>query len=279
VEALRWIVPGSLAPAANGPAADGSVQLRGWGRHEVTEVRAWIREIEELSDGDLAGRRRGLRMRLEAQWAQQTQKDEFEFWETRSWDRLISKPYPDLPLVSVTPFSHRVERVQVQALSKLAEQGSRAIVVQALRMFDEDIQDVEIVDPTGQQSRLRVSHGTLGMAPISTFGDGMRRTLALALGILGARGGVFNIDEIETAVHVKVLDRVFQWLVKLARQNDVQIFATTHSLEAVDAILSVAEGDDLSIYHLRREEGRILAHHYDLANVRVLRESRGLDIR
>ena len=77
----------------------------------------------------------------------------------------------------------------------------------------------------------------MGYAPLYTLGDGVRRVLTIALGLIEAQNGVLLIDEIETAIHKDALVAVFQWLVRAAAYYNVQLFATTHSLEAVDAVL------------------------------------------
>ena len=64
------------------------------------------------------------------------------------------------------------------------------------------------------------------------------------------------VDEIETGIHVSTLQRVFQWLTKIARELRVQVVATTHSLETVDAI-SMASQDglrDFVTYHIEQNE-------------------------
>jgi AAA15 family ATPase/GTPase len=70
------------------------------------------------------------------------------------------------------------------------------------------------------------------------FGDGFRRVLTYALALFRCRdGGVLLIDEIETAIHYSALRDVYTWLVRACEQYNVQLFVTTHSLEAIDALL------------------------------------------
>lgn len=46
------------------------------------------------------------------------------------------------------------------------------------------------------------------------------------------------IDEIDTAIHAKYFNDIFQFLVTACSRYDVQLFITTHNIEAVDAILA-----------------------------------------
>ena len=89
------------------------------------------------------------------------------------------------------------------------------------------------------------------------------------------------IDDIDAGIHVRALKRVFSWLVKTARDLGVQIVATTHSLEAVDAIaLSTQDQiDNLVTFHLEQteQETQVKRIYGDLL-LRMRRE-RGLDVR
>ncbi len=89
------------------------------------------------------------------------------------------------------------------------------------------------------------------------------------------------IDEIESSLHVTALGTLFSWLVKSCEKLDVQLFATTHSLEAVDAMIQ-AESENLNViagYRLERLEERVEARRLDGQLLFRLREERGLDVR
>ena len=90
-------------------------------------------------------------------------------------------------------------------------------------------------------------------------------------------GGVLLIDEIETGIHASKLHRVLGWLAKVARELRVQVVATTHSLEAVDAIAIATQdaGPDLVTFHLDQsdEQTRVKRIDADLL-LRLRRERR-----
>ena len=102
----------------------------------------------------------------------------------------------------------------------------------------------------------------------------------MALQLQSVRGGVLLIDELETAIHKDALGRVFQWLVKACQHFGVQLFATTHSLEAVDALLTaeIANPMDLVAFQLP-DRGRSDVKRFDGEILESLRFERGLDIR
>ena len=74
---------------------------------------------------------------------------------------------------------------------------------------------------------------------------------------------------------------MFDWLTKVARELRVQVVATTHSLEAVDAIaLTIPDRlSDLVTFHLDQTEQETRVKRIDGELLMRLRRERGLDVR
>ena len=56
------------------------------------------------------------------------------------------------------------------------------------------------------------------------------------------------IDEIETSINYKYYQDIFGFLVKACRQYNVQLFITTHNIEAIDTILEIQNYDETNGY-------------------------------
>lgn len=100
---------------------------------------------------------------------------------------------------------------------------------------------------------------TLPRAPIGILGDGIWRILGLALSLVNARGGTLIVDEIDTGLHHSVMAKVWKMILETAKRLDVQVFATSHSLDCVRALepLSQDRGMDTSevfIHRIDREQ-------------------------
>jgi ABC-type branched-subunit amino acid transport system ATPase component len=187
---------------------------------------------------------------------------------------------PLLPFAVITPYAHQTEHRQVTGLSRATEHGLKDQVVAALQLMDEDIIDLHIVDRTASKSTVMIEHKRVGMAPVAAFGDGLRRVLAIALSVPFAARGVLLLDEMEAALHVSALQETYRWLVRVCRQFDIQLIATTHSLEAADALLDVAnEGDGLSLFRLNQVKDLTEVRRVDLPMLSRLRHERGYDVR
>ena len=208
---------------------------------------------------------------------------DFSLWEDEHLYRLSGKREPSLKTSVVTPSSHRSEVGQFRLLSEATFQNFKSDVVKLLQQMDNNISDIEILLPPESMSsrfNIYIQHKKLGLAPVSTFGDGIRRLLHIALKLASVKGGILLIDELESTIHTEALQNSFRWLVKWCTEMDVQLFATTHSLEAVDALLEVTESDsDLVLYRLEPKEGKTKAVRHDGHRLRRLREELGQEVR
>ncbi|MEI7700676.1 MAG: AAA family ATPase [Planctomycetia bacterium] len=211
-----------------------------------------------------------------------------QVWENDPVTRPRVRRRGGLPCETLTPYSYQINILQMEAHSKqlFAASEERVVgregILDLLRMFEPKIRDIQIASFRGRRPALYIDHAELGAAPLSIFGDALRRVVLLAstLYSLGG-GGILLIDEVETGIHVSALKQVFSWLTKAASTLGVQIVATTHSLEAVDAIASSVTdvGSDLVTFRLNQTENGTEGKriHGDLLH--RLRFERGLDVR
>lgn len=206
---------------------------------------------------------------------------EVQLWPSVGFYRGVRGTGPHMPAVTLAPYSHRNQPLQLRKLSELIESNQELDVVELLRDLDADVLDLKIVTDrySGAPSML-VNHRRSGSVPVSVLGDGFRRALAIALSIPQARGGLLLIDEIETAMFVSFLQTLFAWLVRACEAFDVQLFATTHSLEAVTALVNAVPGEryeGVTAFHLS-SSGEPIKRYSSEMLTRLVRD-RGLDIR
>jgi len=79
-------------------------------------------------------------------------------------------------------------------------------------------------------------YGDIGLGkklPLADMGDGLLGLLDKLLSISNVPHGVVLFDEIENGFHYSVLDKVWSILDFASEKYDVQIFATTHSMECI----------------------------------------------
>lgn len=116
-------------------------------------------------------------------------------------------------------------------------------VINILRIIEPDIKGLAFIEePVSQatvSSRRRVPYVTYknrpGRYPLSAMGDGINRLLSLVLSIVNSEGGICLIDEIENGIYYKKQPVMWQMIAQLALKLNVQIFATTHSRDCIEA--------------------------------------------
>lgn len=145
----------------------------------------------------------------------------------------------NIRIVYVAPFEH----LRGNTISMIVKNdGYKEICLKALQLFDSDIEDMMIFrSDVGNRPVEYLKHKKLGNMPLSTFGDGIKKVLVLSNAIAKAAGGILLIDEIETAIHKKYYDEIFRFVVKVCKAFQVQMFITTHSLEAIDGLLETQD--------------------------------------
>jgi predicted ATP-dependent endonuclease of OLD family len=112
-------------------------------------------------------------------------------------------------------------------------------------------------------------HGDIGigvLVPLAFMGEGVLRLLKIVLAIANYPNGVILIDEIENGLHHSVMVKVWKAIAQAARNSNVQVFATTHSWECIQAAhvaFMESEKYDFRLHRLDRIDDDIKAVTYD----------------
>jgi predicted ATP-dependent endonuclease of OLD family len=296
----------------------GSMVISSQGAFAVNRMKATYTRLEEIlineqqlqrneseeSDDDLIDpeneeiltRRKGINLQLEVYTSSEQltifnhlepnipefTKD-YLLWENEPFTRFPRRLDSSLATAMVTPSSHRSDLGQFRLLSDAKLENFKTDVIALLRQMDQNISDIDILlSPASISSRftIYIQHKKLRFVPVSTFGDGVRRLLHIALKLASVKGGILLIDELESAIHTEALETSFRWLVKWCKTMNVQLFATTHSLEALDSLLEVTEGEsDLVFYRLEPKENHTRVVRHDWNRLKSLREELGQEVR
>ena len=127
-------------------------------------------------------------------------------------------------------------------LAREAEAEEEA--VKALQIIDASISAVRVVgsgDKVFRTRRVLVRSDRFSRPmPLGSFGDGLNRLFAIVLSLLEARGGLLLIDEFENGLHHSVQLKIWQTIFQLSSNLNVQVFATTHSRDAVETFQKAA---------------------------------------
>ena len=181
-------------------------------------------------------------------------------------ETLVLNKYSDFSF-KITPADFKVHFIQTidhiindifVELLKSKEIKDKA--VDLLKEFDKDIIDIRYIpNENNYIPVLEVASGEY--LPVALYGDGLKKALTMLNAIIKAEDGVLLVDEYETALHTSIMQKVFRFMVEVAKKENVQLFLTTHSLEAVDKFLYANEDmlDDISIIRLKKKDNKTYA--------------------
>jgi hypothetical protein len=148
-------------------------------------------------------------------------------------------------------------------------------VIECLRVVApiERVTSVEHPANPSQRMFLARIRGASEPVPLKSLGDGMVRVFQFALALESAKSkqagmgasprplvsnaastdvdGTFLIDEVDNGIHYTVLPNLWRFLFRMARLHKLQIFATTHSWDCVEAFQKAAAEE-------RETEGMLL---------------------
>lgn len=138
--------------------------------------------------------------------------------------------------------------------STVALTAAQTRAVEAVRLIlGNDVRDVAVV-PGGRrhsQKASRDSHRVIvslanqrGPVPLKSLSDGAVRAFCTALGLAHSRNGFLLIDEAENGIHHSVQRDFWKMILRSARRNNVQVFATTHSWDTARGFAEAAAEND-----------------------------------
>lgn len=201
---------------------------------------------------------------------------------TRITGMAIEREEP-LKIRYLAPYDH----IQGGIINEIiSNEEYKKLCVHILQLFDPNIIDLLVLkDKVTERYVEYIKHQVLGNMPISTYGDGIKKVLSLANAIAKATNGILLIDEIETAIHSKYYQEIFSFVVLACLQFNVQLFITTHSMEALDAILKTQdysnhpEEERISVITLRKGSNKTLSRVMTGKQVEMNREAFGFEVR
>jgi len=175
----------------------------------------------------------------------------------------------DLNLKTIS-FIPAIGNASPKSLAKLFDKcylkGHCDTVLKAFQLIDSSINNaitLNIGEPLLYIERQRGN-----VMPLSVFGDSLNRVADLFLKSVNTPAGIMLIDEIENGIHHTKQKALWEML--LDKTLNVQIFATTHSLEMLQAFTEAALesdiGDECAYFKLARhiKTGEILGMKHDL---------------
>ena len=123
---------------------------------------------------------------------------------------------------------------EIRKLSNFLESKREGEIVEILQCIDDRIRGLSILTRNNEPA-IYVDFGQEHLLPASLMGDGALRLMAIAIAVGDSADGIVMIDEIENGIYFEAMEPVWKAIGEVATKYNVQIFATTHSAECLNA--------------------------------------------
>jgi hypothetical protein len=178
--------------------------------------------------------------------------------------QVIGQPPPAdfrVSRLSVRP-SHPVEDAEKYNQIALEREGEVRLE-KIMREVEPRLKRLRYAKLPGTSSPLVFADIGLSRAvPATQMGQAFNRILHIYAEILTSKTNVLLVDEIENGIYSESLPLIWKGLLAVCEEQNVQIFATTHSRECVMAAEAAAQQrgkDELSVQRLQILNGRVEA--------------------
>jgi len=121
--------------------------------------------------------------------------------------------------------------------SLILEKKLETEVDKALNLFDNNIDSFRII-----KSEPKCSLKSDGkFYNLNELGDGIYRYITYLCLFYGMKKSTIFIDEIDTGIHYTQFDRLWEVILAVSQEQNVQVFATTHSKECIESYARVTK--------------------------------------
>lgn len=171
-----------------------------------------------------------------------------------------------LPVINYLPSSRVSGNGLVAELFGIAvRKNKKEQIIKILKIIDDSLSDIATV-VSGDQSQIYANVRGRWL-PLRLAGDGFDRLLLIIASLISHPASILMIDEIESGFHYSVYDRFWEAVMTVAKEEDCQVIATTHSYECLDSSVNIAKKigmqDDFCYYRLGKDKkGDSVAYRY-----------------
>jgi predicted ATP-dependent endonuclease of OLD family len=199
------------------------------------------------------------------------------------WRLWMNQSHPQLAIRSVSVHHRTPHDLVIDFATAVRSKEGEKDLESLLNTVDDRIKAVRLdYEGENRQPYISADIGLSERVPIDQLGQGVNRLIAIFCELLGQRPAICFIDEIENGLHHTVLQRIWQGIAEVAERLNIQVFATTHSrecLEAAHRCFEERKAYDFRVVQLYRVheqiDGRVLDREHIEAAVESAIEVRG----
>lgn len=145
-----------------------------------------------------------------------------------------------------------INELNLFSFTSISYEDKKKFIEYLRRLFFSDIQDIMVKQFNGRNILSIKLVSKNDYVPITFFGDGTNECIRYILEIMKFSGKRIMIDEIDTGIHFSKMKDFWEVVLKICLDEKVQLFATTHSQECIEAYAQALEELEME------EKGRLI---------------------
>jgi AAA15 family ATPase/GTPase len=111
-----------------------------------------------------------------------------------------------------------------------------------LKIIDDRILEIDFLADNLRNPLATLKNGK--SVALLRMGHGIHRVLTMLLALSTCKEGIILIDEIENGLHYSIQEELWNLIFEIATAQNIQVFATTQSMDAVKAFGKIVNNDD-----------------------------------
>ncbi len=159
----------------------------------------------------------------------------------------------------------------VRKISNIIKKKRSKEFIKLLKLFDNRISGV------ATENSVLVDIGLDEYVPYQILGRGFATYLSIVSSFFEDKiNSNLVIDDIETGLHYSALNTLWKSIIKLSKEKNIQLFASTQSLENINALYNQVKNDNsigVKVYRLERINGEIEVVDYSYEDLKNSLES------
>lgn len=168
-----------------------------------------------------------------------------------------------VPCIFVGPFVRDRTSIWESLWDQIVLSDNERHIIEALQLIEPRISAISMVGDRPARTRRAIvrADNIRRPVPLRTFGDGLSRLFGIVLSLVSAEEGLLLIEEFENGIHHSIQTEAWRLIFRLARRLEIQVFATTHSWDAIEAFqLAASESQTKgALVRLIRRDDRIIS--------------------
>ena len=149
----------------------------------------------------------------------------------------------------------------INSFTAIQKKDRESDVNSAIHRFDDSIENIKVIGGDSIQCKVVDSAGSFAYRDLSEFGDGLRHYISVISDLFAVENQSIFIDEVDNGIHYSCLDQLWEIILTLSKELNVQVFATTHSKECIESYSRVAEklkDEDISFITLVKNKEKVV---------------------